>query len=85
MHAHRFQRKNNENTLSLIIFPGAQPTHTCNNHAKKVTYCFGLAYLHEIVKLCEHSKHQACQRNISPGQIIIRHETMLVNQTIYVH
>lgn len=26
------------------------------------------AYLHKIVKLCEHSKHELCQRNMPPEQ-----------------
>ena len=35
------------------------------------------AYLHEIVKLCEHSKHQPSQRNMPPGQKVMQHYARL--------
>ena len=35
------------------------------------------AYLHKIVKLCEHSKHQPSQRNMPPGQKVMQHYARL--------
>lgn len=35
--------------------------------------CFEVAYLHEIVKLCEHSKHECRQSNMTPTKHVKAH------------